>query len=419
MKTATKARGSLDGATSSSRRLTVVTLFGFASGLPFALTDSTLQAWLAVSGVDVKTIGLFSLLGLPYVLKFLWAPLLDRFCSIWLGRRRGWMAASQGAIVLAILSLGGRNPSDETLLVASIALALAFASATQDIAIDAYRAEILTADERGFGVGLSVAGYKVATIISGAGAFILADRLGFNAVYSIMALVAVLGLLVTVAAREPVLDVAEPQNLYTALVEPFSVFARRPDALALIALILLYKLGDAAVGRLSITFLVRALEFTLTEIGAVYKGVGITASVVGGVVGGFVMIRWGLFRSLLTFALAQAVTNLGFVLLALVGKSTAVMICVVVFENLFGGMGTAALVALLIALCDKRYTATQFALLSAIASLGRVLSGPFAGNFVAATGWTTFFIASLVIAIPGIILIVRLRRTIESVDQSR
>ena len=404
--------------TSSAKRLTTVTLFGFVSGLPFALTDSTLQAWLAISNINLETIGIFSLLGLPYVLKFLWAPLLDRYSSRWVGRRRGWIAASQCAIAFSILLLSGRNPSEETLLFAWIALALAISSATQDIAIDAYRAELLLVRERGFGAGLSVAGYKVATIVSGAGAFIVADRIGFSSVYLILALVSILGLVVTTMAREPALPSAPPINLHQALVEPLLIFVRRRDALILISLILFYKLGDAAAGRLSITFLVRALEFSLTEIGAIYKGLGITASIVGGIVGGIIMVRLGLYRSLLVFALAQAATNIGFVLLAFLGKSTGLMIMVVAFENLFGGMGTAALVALLIALCDTRYTATQFALLSAIASLGRVLIGPLAGSFVAATDWTVFFVVTVLLAIPGIVLIVWLRATIEGVDQS-
>jgi PAT family beta-lactamase induction signal transducer AmpG len=397
-------------------RLGVVTVLGFSSGLPLALTDSTLQAWLAVSEIDIATIGLFSLLTIPYVFKFLWAPLLDRFCPPWLGRRRGWIAATQVMVVGFMLALSGGDPNSHIMMFAWLALGLAFVSATQDIAVDAYRAEILHANERGMGAGLSVAGYKIATVVSGAGAFVLADQVGFSATYAAIAAVAVVGIVATFVAREPSAPAAIPRTMSEALIRPFVAFFQRPDAIALLALVCLYKLGDAAAGRLSIAFFVRALDFSLTEVGALYKGLGIAASLFGGVSGGALMFRWGLYRSLLVFAVLQALTNFGFMLLAIGGKSYVMMIAVVGLENLCGGMGTAALVALLIAICDRRYTATQFALLTGAASLGRVLSGPPAGYFVNDYGWAIFFCATVIVALPSIMLLRRLKATIDGLD---
>ncbi len=405
-----------DGAHGRLRRLSVISALGFASGLPFALTDTTLQAWLAVSAVDIETIGLFSLLTVPYVLKFLWAPLLDRYVPPVFGRRRGWILASQLATIIVLAGLAACDPGSDVTVVAWLALFLAFASATQDVAIDAYRAEILPVPERGIGAGVSVAGYRIATVVSGAGAFVFADRYGFNAAYAAAAVILSCGAVAALIAREPAVADGAPRDLQSAAIEPFRAFLRREDALAFVALIILYKLGDAAAGRLGVTFLVRALGFGLSEIGALYKGVGFVASLAGGIVGGLCVIRWGLYRSLLAFAVLQAVTNFGFVALAMAGPSVGLLVAVVALENLSGGMGTAAFVALLMALCDSRYTATQFALLTGLASLGRVVSGPVAGTTVELFGWVPFYIATAIVAVPAILLLQRLRAPIRRLD---
>ncbi|MGR9092337.1 MAG: AmpG family muropeptide MFS transporter [Gammaproteobacteria bacterium] len=399
------------------RRLGVISALGFASGLPFALTDTTLQAWLAVSTVDIETISVFSLLTFPYVLKFLWAPLLDRYAPPVFGRRRGWILASQLATIIVLVGLAGCDPASGVTAIVWLALLLAFASATQDVAIDAYRAEILTTPERGIGAGLSVAGYRIATVVSGAGAFVFADRYGFNAAYAAAAVILTFSMAATLVAREPQAVPGAPRDLRSATIEPLRAFLRREDALAFVALIVLYKLGDAAAGRLGVTFLVRALGFGLSEIGALYKGLGFVASLTGGIVGGLCVIRWGLYRSLLAFAVLQAVTNFGFVALALAGHSLVLLVVVVTLENLSGGMGTAAFVALLMALCDRRYTATQFALLTGLASLGRVFSGPVAGATVEAFGWAPFYIATAVAAVPAILILRRLRASIQRLDE--
>ncbi len=405
-----------DGAHGRWRRLSVISALGFASGLPFALTDTTLQAWLAVSAVDIETIGLFSLLTVPYVFKFLWAPLLDRYVPPVFGRRRGWILASQLATIIVLAGLAACDSGSDVTVVAWLALFLAFASATQDVAIDAYRAEILPVPERGIGAGVSVAGYRIATVVSGAGAFVFADRYGFNAAYAAAAVILSCGAVAALIAREPPVADGAPRDLRSAAIEPFRAFLRREDALAFVALIILYKLGDAAAGRLGVTFLVRALGFGLSEIGALYKGVGFVASLAGGIVGGLCVIRWGLYRSLLAFAVLQAVTNFGFVALAMAGPSVGLLIAVVALENLSGGMGTAAFVALLMALCDSRYTATQFALLTGLASLGRVVSGPVAGTTVELFGWVPFYVATAIIAVPAILLLQRLRAPIRRID---
>jgi len=405
-----------DGAHGRLRRLSVISALGFASGLPFALTDTTLQAWLAVSAVDIETIGLFSLLTVPYVFKFLWAPLLDRYVPPIFGRRRGWILASQLATIIVLAGLAACDPASDVTVVAWLALFLAFASATQDVAIDAYRAEILPVPERGIGAGVSVAGYRIATVVSGAGAFVFADRYGFNAAYAAAAVILSCGAVAALIAREPPVADGAPRDLRSAAIEPFRAFLRREDALAFVALIILYKLGDAAAGRLGVTFLVRALGFGLSEIGALYKGVGFVASLAGGIVGGLCVICWGLYRSLLAFAVLQAVTNFGFVALAMAGPSVGLLVAVVALENLSGGMGTAAFVALLMALCDSRYTATQFALLTGLASLGRVVSGPVAGTSVDMFGWVPFYIATAIVAVPAIVLLHRLRASIQRLD---
>ena len=406
-------------ATLLNRRVATVTALGFASGLPLALSAGTLQAWLTVEGVDVRTIGVFSLVGLPYVCKFLWAPLLDRYQPGWPGRRRDWMLLTQ-VLLAALLFMAGYGglAAGGLPLLATMAVAIAFLSATQDVAVDAYRSEVLHERERGFGAAVSVTGYRLGMLAAGAGALLLADHLGFARVYEIMALLLLLGAAASLLGPDLPPNVRPPSDLVSAVIEPLSEYFRREAALSLLVLVFLYKLGDAFAGSLSTLFLIGELGFTLTEVGTVAKGLGLAASVAGALYGGVMMQRLGLYRSLLLFAWLQAFTNLGFGLLALLGKSYAAMVAVVGLENLAGGMGTAAYLALLMAICDRRYTATQFALLSAVASLGRVLSGPPAGYMVKAAGWPAFFAMTFVLALPAIVLLMRRRELIEGLARS-
>ena len=397
---------SLKGATNT--RMLAILLLGFSSGLPLALSGGTLQAWLADVDIDISAIGWFSLVGLPYTLKFLWAPLMDRVVPATLGRRRGWMLVTQIALCMALCMMAFLSPQQDLVCMAFLALMIAFFSASQDIAFDAYRTDILPPRERGLGAAVSVGGYRVAMLLSGAGALIIGDKLGWDTAYLLMAGLMCIGMATSLLCRQPGNEVA-PDSLRAAILEPLAEFIRRPRALALLLLIVLYKLGDAFAGTLTTAFLMKALNFSASEVGIVNKGLGLFATLFGIFVGGGLMLRIGLFQSLLWFGLLQAVTNLGFMLLSIVGKSYVGMMLVIGLENLSAGMGTAAFVALLMALCSRKYTATQFALLSALSAVGRVFVGPPSGELVSQVGWTLFFLLTFIIAIPGLLLLTRLK----------
>jgi PAT family beta-lactamase induction signal transducer AmpG len=404
-----------------SRKIFLLLLLGFSSGLPLALTLGTLQAWLTVEGVDLRTIGLFALVGQPYTYKFLWAPLMDRYriplFGKMRGRRRGWLAVTQLALLVAIAWMGTISPKDSPWLLAGVALVVAFLSASQDIVFDAYRADVLGPEERGAGAAVSVLGYRIAMLVSGGLALILADGiLGWTATYWLMAALMLVGLVATWNAPEPEAPPKAPTSLAAAVVEPLKEYFARPAAITLLVVIILYKLGDAFAGSLTTAFLLRGAEFSLTEVGVANKWLGTGATILGALAGGALMARLGLFRSLLYFGILQALTNLGFMLLAMAGKSYPLMIAVIAAENLCGGMGTIAFVALLMAMCDRRFSATQYALLSALASLGRVYVGPAAGVLAATYGWTSFFLMTFVIALPGVAMLWWQRQRIEALD---
>ena len=401
-----------------SRKIALLLALGFSSGLPLALTAGTLQAWLASENVDIVAIGWFALVGQPYTYKFLWAPLMDRYALPVFGRRRGWLLATQLALAAAIAFMGTLRPTDSAWLLGSTALAVAFLSASQDIVFDALRADWLEREERGAGAAVSVLGYRLAMLASGAGALILADQwLGWRATYWLMAALMGVGMLATWLVVEPEPKGGVPRTLNEAVAQPFAEFLSRQGALALLALVVLYKLGDAFAGNLTTAFLLRGPGFSLTEIGAINKGFGLAATIVGALAGGALMAKMRLYRALLLFGALQAVTNLGFMLLAGAGKSYALMIAVIGLENLCGGMGTAAYVALLMALCDRRFSATQYALLSALSAVGRVYVGPAAGYMVEAMGWEAFFFATFLIALPGLALLVWMRARVDALDR--
>ena len=403
-----------------SRKVFLLLLLGFSSGLPLALTGATLQAWLTVEGIDIETIGWFALVGQPYVYKFLWAPLMDRYRLPFLGRRRGWLLATQALLLAAIACMGTLSPRDSVWLLAALALAVAFLSASQDIVFDALRADILGADERGAGAAMSVLGYRIAMLVSGGLALIVADRwLGWSGTYALMAVLMLVGIAAVWTVDEPEAPGQAPRTLGAAVREPLAEYFGRDGAWLLLALIVLYKLGDAFAGSLTTSFLLRGAGFSLTEVGIANKWLGVGATLLGLVAGGALMARLRLYRALLLFGLLQGLTNLGFMWLALAGKSYALMIAVIIAENLCGGMGTAAFVALLMAMCDRRFSATQYALLSALASIGRVYVGPGAGYLVAGLGWAPFFFLTFLIALPGIAMLVWLRARVESLDAPR
>lgn len=404
----------------SNRRLAVVALLGFASGLPLALTTGTLQAWATVAGVDIVSIGFLTLVGQAYVFKFLWAPLLDRYVPPFLGRRRGWMLIAQVALIIGIAAMGLLDPGEKLMPIALVAVMVAFFSATQDIAVDAYRTDVLKPAERGLGAALGVGGYRLAMIVSGAMALAIAQRAGWQTTYFLMAALMLIGVFTTFVAPDPV-EQKPPASLLKAVVEPFFEFLTRngiPVGIAFLILIVLYKLGDAFALSLTTPFLLRGMDFTLTDVAVVNKMMGLVATIVGVFAGGVVIARVGLFWSLFWFGVLQAVTNLGFMIMSTMDKSYWILVTVIGLENLAGGMGTAAFVAFLMALCDHRYTATQFALLSALAVIGRVYVGPAAGVMVDSMGWTPFYLFTFIVAWPGVIMLWFMRRWILPLDDN-
>jgi PAT family beta-lactamase induction signal transducer AmpG len=506
----------------AAHRLAAVTLLGFASGLPLALTGQAMQAWLTAEGMDVATIGFLALVGLPYTFKFLWAPLMDRFEPPWLGRRRGWLVLTQLALAGVLLAMAATSPSAATRAFALLAVAVAFVSASQDVIIDAYRTDLLPPQERGLGSSLNIMGYRLAMILSGGVAFIWTDRaqgsgwdwpqvyrlmagvmvgaavvsatllpklqaadatppksvarndlIGFFAVVAAVAagylftdrvvaplmrtLLAplwegssvapalqgrwadLLSLLIGLAVTLPLAAFAARRARFETLLSGLGSYFSQPAAWAFLAFIVLYKLGDAFAGSLMTPFLLKGMAYTSAEVGVVNKVIGLWLTIAGALVGGVLMMKIGLWRSLWWFGLLQMASNLGFWWLAAGGKGILPgltipafdwgfvslaqaapvdggLLMVIAFENLSGGMGTAAFVAFLMSLCNQHFTATQFALLSAFASVGRVWVGPLAGVLASSIGWPTFFIVSTIAAVPALVLLWWLRTRVRALD---
>lgn len=393
-------------------------LAGFSSGLPLALTGGTLQAWMTVAGVDLRTIGVFALVGVPYTVKFLWSPLLDRFVPPWMGRRRGWMFLTQAGLLLGIAAMAFGSPEARPWALGALALLVAFASASQDIVIDAYRTDVLREPERGLGAAVFVTGYRIAMLVSGALALVLSERIGWRNTYLLMASLMCVGIATSMFGPEPEIRVTPPKTLQEAVRGPLRDFFSRRAAGAMILLIILYKLGDAYAGTLTTAFLIRGVGFSPTEVGTINKGLGLASLIVGAMFGGTLMVRLGLYRSLMAFGILQAVSNLSFMVLAWTGKSYAMLVFTVAFENVCGGMGTAAFVALLMAMCDHRYTATQYALLSSLAALGRIFVAPSSGYVVEAVGWAVFFFFTAVTALPGLWMLWRYRGEVSGLEKA-
>ena len=399
-----------------NRRIGVTLLLGFSSGLPLSLSGATLQVWLATLHVDITTIAAFSLVGLPYSLKFLWAPFMDRYMPPFMGRRRGWILLAQILLAALMALMAVTDPLSAMPRLALFALLLALVSASQDIVYDAYRTDILLPAERGLGAAVTVGGYRFAMIVSGALVLVLSDRIGWRNSYLLMAILMLLAMLPTLLGPEPAQVSAAPRTLKDAVLLPLRELAARPSAAGLLALVLLYKFGNWFSGPLTNVFLISGLHFTPSDVGVVNKGIGLLATIIGVFLGGALMPRLGLFRSLLCFGILQAASTLTFMLLALVGHNYGLMVLAVVVENIAWGMGTAAFVAYLMSLCDQRYTAFQFALLSAFDSISRVFLGPPAGYVAEHGGWIMLFLVSAVLALPGLMLILGLQKRIELLE---
>ena len=396
-----------------NKRIALMLPLGFVSGLPLALTSGTLQAWLTVAGMDLKTIGIFTLVGLPYSLKFLWAPFMDRITLPWLGRRRGWMLVTQMAVAAGLATMAIVGTENGPRWLGAIAVTVAFLSASLDIVFDAYRTDVLLPAERGFGAAVWVNGYRLALLLASAGALVLADHVGWRWTYLTLAGLMAAGAATIFLSPNPSAAGVPPKTLAEAVGLPLRELFSRPGIYGLLCLIVLYKIGDAIAGSLQTAFFIGGLGFTAGEVGYV-KGLGIAATLIGALAGGMVMAKAGMVRSLLLFGILQALSNLSFILLAWIGKSYEALAASVVIENVTGGMGTAAFVALVMSLCDHRYTATQFALLSSLEALGRVFSGRPSAEAVSLVGWGWFFFLSFLLALPGCWLVWHYRRHLAS-----
>lgn len=503
------------GPLAALHRLVVITLLGFASGLPLALTGQAMQAWLSLDGLDIKTIGFLSLVGLPYTFKFLWAPLMDRFDLPGLGRRRGWLVLTQLALAGGLWAMASVSPKAELALFGLLAVGVAFLSASQDAVYDAYRSDLLPPRERGMGASLNTMGYRLAMILSGGVALIWTDPVqgsgwSWPEVYRLMAglmvgaavlsalalprvpqpagprspmrrdLLGFLAVAVAVAAgylltrqlfawahaafadglaahpgRRGWLDLglllvgigvtvplaawAARKARFETLLSGLANYFNQPGAAALLLLIVLYKLGDAFAGALMTPFLLQAMAFSPAEVGVVNKVLGLWLTILGALLGGALMLKLGLWRALMAFGVLQLLSNLGFWWLSVHGQgalpgltipafdwgfvklaqATPVdggLMLVVAAENLSGGMGTAAFVAFLMSLTHQRFSATQYALLSAFASVGRVWVGPLAGVLAESIGWPAFFVVSTVFALPGLAMLWVMRGSVKSLE---
>ncbi len=423
------------------KKMLITLSMGFVSGVPLLLTITLLQAWLTDEGVSKSTIGLFALVGLPYSLKFIWAPLFDHYTVSALGRRRGWLLITQILLIISIIVLGMANPAMNPFNVAVLATLVAFSSASQDIVIDAYRRESLADEEQAIGASAYVLGYRIGALAAGAGGLILADYMTYQMVYALMSIIMIYGVFITLIAEEPK-NYYEPSNFISAIYNPFVEFFNRyvsiniaPDRLtnlknrskvsrrnimnntlvipALILLfILLYKIGDTMAHSLSTNFYLD-IGFTKSEIGTIVKFFGLFATLIGAFIGGLLSLKIGLFRSLMIFGIFQAIATLGFSVLAYFGNSLYLLMVVISLENLAAGMGYTAYLAFIANMTNKRFTATQFALMTALMSLPRTLFSGMSGYLVEMLDWELYFIFCSLIAFPALIILIKLRRSLK------
>ncbi len=402
-------------------RVAAMLFLGFSSGLPLALTGATLQVWMKDAGISLSTIGLYSLVGIPYVLKFLWAPLVDAlpipFLTRRLGRRRAWLIASQAGLMAAVIAMGQADPLQMPLLLAGLALLVAFLSATQDIVIDAFRVESLETDTQAAGMANFVAAYRVALLVSTAGAIELYSVLGgmsltgapgWAVVYTALAMLLLVGMAAALLSKEPdgpALTDTGVERLWQTALRPFTEFSQRQGWLAILLFVLLFKLGDAAAGVMTAPF-VLDLGFEMTTYGRVVKGIGLIAVLAGGFAGGMAARSLGTGAALWIGGITQMASNAMFVWLAHAGADLNLLIATIGIENFTGGFGTVVFVAYLSTLCQERaYTATQFALLTSLAAVGRTVLSSVTGYVVEAAGWPGFFMLSTLAAVPGLVFL--------------
>jgi PAT family beta-lactamase induction signal transducer AmpG len=392
-----------------TQKMLICIFTGFTSGLPLFILISLLPAWLMDSGLELKAIALFSFIQLPYVLKFLWAPLFDGF-SFSMGRRRGWLIIFQILLLVSISMAGLLDPKSQIMTVAIISTAIAFFSASQDAVIDAYRRELLLDNELGLGTAIHVNAYRIAGLIPGSLALILADVFAWELVFFITGLFMIPGIILTILIKEPLLKVMPPKTVKEAVIEPFMEFINRKgikEAILILLFIFLYKIGDSMATALATPFYMD-LGFSMTEIGVIAKTVGFWASIIGGILGGILMIKIGINRALWIFGFMQMFATLSFAWLAISGYSPLILGITVGLEFFAAGLGTTAFIAYIAKTTNPKFTATQFALFTGLSAVPRTITNASTGYLVEFFGWHNFFIFCSFIAIPGMILLIKI-----------
>jgi MFS transporter, PAT family, beta-lactamase induction signal transducer AmpG len=387
-----------------SRRVAIMVGLGVASALPNSLADSTLSTWMATLKVDLKTIGYFSLVLLPYNIKFLWAPFLDRYRLPFLGRRRGWMLTFLLAAAACVFMLGSSDPQAHAGAVAALAFGVAFMGASFDVVNDAYKTDVLRPQERAAGNAAYTVGWRIALLLTGSAALVLAEWLPWRVIYIGLGCLLIVGVLCTLAGPEPEQEVAAPRTFLKAVVEPFVDFFRRPRSLVVLAFMLFYSFGDTIVAKMLNVFYVRQVGFRLVEIGTINKITVSTATVAGAVTVAAVMARLGFRKCVWIFGAAAAASNLLYILLAEFGKSYGLLVLASGVDNFFGGMRSTVMLAFLTGITNMRYSATQYALFSSATSvLGRIVAAS-SGHVIEAVGWSGYFVLTSVLALPALVI---------------
>jgi MFS transporter, PAT family, beta-lactamase induction signal transducer AmpG len=394
------------------RRILAVLLMSFASGLPFNLSASgfAFQAWLASENVNLKSIGFYSLVGLPYIFKFLWAPLLDRYLPPLLGRRRGWIVLFQACLAIAIGVMGFSSPTEAPYFLAAIALLVVFLSASQDIVIDAYRVDTIRPSERGVAAAATAFGYRTASVLASTVLVLIASHTSWHLAFLVVAVIMAATMLTTFWAPEPPTSGQPPKTLADSFWHPLRDLVSQKGAWGFLLLVLLYKAGDAFALSLYSAFMIKGVGFSLDELSIAGKANMTVSTIIGVTVGGLIYMRWGMFRSLLVFGIGQSVTNLLYTVLALSGRKVWLLALATTLDTGVGGMGSAAFTGFIMSLCSSNFSATQYALLSAMSSIPRVTTGAIAGTLVGHIGWPKFFVVTCLTAVPGLILLLILRR---------
>lgn len=406
-------------------RILIMLMLGFSSGLPLALTGSTLTMWITEVGIDKTTIGLFAIIGIPYSLKFLWAPAIDfinlPILSSLLGRRKSWIIFTQFCLVLSIVVLGYSQPEDRLSFTAIMAITVAFFSASQDIVVDAYRLELLTEKEQSLGVSSYIMGYRIGMLVAGAQALFMAEYLDWSTVYLIMAIAIAVVMSVVIFLPEP--DVLVNNRFFSpnvffrrkeqgimiifrkTIIQPFTDFAKKDSWFALLMLVLLYKIGNAFAANMATPFYVE-LGFSKSEIATIVKTYGLIATISGALLGGSIIHRLGLAKGLWISGIAQLLSILLYIVQEYYGYNKMILVLTISFEDLASGMGSAAIFAFVSSLCSNPlYTATQYALISSLSSVGRTFISSASGYIAEVYGWSNLFIFSTLLAVPGLLVL--------------